>query len=93
MELPEHGRYAAAGDWLRAAGAQRATLGVIMRLAIRHSLVVEERAAVERLSAILQMSDDKKTRLGIINYCCNINYYGFERINHQLDGGEMCNKN
>lgn len=54
MELAEHGRDTASGNGLGAAGAQRAALGVVMRLAVRHSLVVKERAAVEGLSTILQ---------------------------------------
>lgn len=53
VELPEHGGDAAAGDGLGAAGAERTALCVIMSLAIRHSLVVEERAAVEGLSTVL----------------------------------------
>lgn len=53
MELPEHGGDAATGDGLGAAGAERTALRVIMGLAIRHSLVVEERAAVEGLSTVL----------------------------------------
>lgn len=54
MELPEHGGYTATSNRLRASSAERPTFGVIMGFAIRHSLVVEERAAVERLSTVLQ---------------------------------------
>lgn len=54
MEFLEHGRNAASGDGFRAAGAQRAALGVVMRLAVRQTVVVEERAALERLTAILK---------------------------------------
>lgn len=60
MELPEHRRYAATGDGLRAAGAKRSALSMIVRLAVRHSLVVKEGAAVEGLPAILQFETIKR---------------------------------
>lgn len=53
MEFLKHGRDAASGDGLRAAGAQRSPLCVIMRLAVGQTLMVEERSPVERFSAIL----------------------------------------
>lgn len=53
VELAEHGSDAAASDGLVAAGAQRATLGVVVRLAVRQTLVVEERPTLEWLSAVL----------------------------------------
>lgn len=60
MELLEHGGDAATGDGLGAAGAERAALGVIVSLAIRHSLVIEERAAVEGLSTVLRGEKEKE---------------------------------
>lgn len=42
VELAEHGGDAAAGDGLVAAGAQRAALAVVVRLAVRLALVLEE---------------------------------------------------
>lgn len=54
VKFAEHRGNAATCDGLGATSAQRATFGVVMRLAIRHSLVVEERAAIEGLSTILR---------------------------------------
>lgn len=54
VELAEHGGNAAAGDGLGAAGAQRAPLGVVVRLAVGQALVVEEGAALERLPTVLE---------------------------------------
>lgn len=50
--FPEHGRDAAARDGLVAARAQRAPLGMVVRLAEGLALVVVEAATVERLPAI-----------------------------------------
>lgn len=52
MELPEHRRYTAACNRFMATRAQRSPLRVIMRLAVRQSFVVEERAALKLLSAV-----------------------------------------
>lgn len=54
MELAEHSRDTPARYRLVAAGTQRATLRVIVRLAIRLPLVVEKRSSIKRLPAILQ---------------------------------------
>lgn len=54
MELLEHGRNAASGDRFRAASAQGTAFGVIMRLTVWKSLVVEEGTALERLTAVLR---------------------------------------
>lgn len=54
MELLEHGCYATAGNRLVASGAQRPTFGVIVCLAIRLALVVEELATHEWHTAVLQ---------------------------------------
>ena len=64
MKFTEHRGNAAAGDGLGAPSAEGATFGVVMRLAIRHSLMVEERTTEERLSTIL-----RKGKSGTINYC------------------------
>ena len=45
VELAEHGGDAAAGDGLVAAGAERATHRVVVRLAVRQPVVLEEVAA------------------------------------------------
>jgi len=50
--LAEHGRDAPPSDGLVAAGAEGAPLGVVVRLAVRQPLVVEEGAPVERLLAV-----------------------------------------
>lgn len=42
VELAEHGGDAAAGDRLVTACAQRAPLGVVVRLAVRQTFMVEE---------------------------------------------------
>jgi hypothetical protein len=47
-------RAAPTSDWLVASCAERAPLGVVVSLAVGQPLVVEERAAVERLPAVLQ---------------------------------------
>jgi len=52
MELPEHGGDAAAGDWFVAAGTQRPPQRVVVRLAVRKTLVLEEGAIVERFLAL-----------------------------------------
>ena len=52
MELAEHGGDAPAGDGLVAAGAERAAHGVVMRLAVGQSAVLEEVAAHEGLLAL-----------------------------------------
>lgn len=52
VELPEHGGDAATCNGLVASCAQRASLGVVMGLAVRHALVVEEGASVEGLAAV-----------------------------------------
>jgi hypothetical protein len=54
MEFPEHGGDAATSDGLRAASAKRSAFSVIMGFTVGHSLVIEERTTIERLSAILQ---------------------------------------
>lgn len=54
VELLAHGRDAAAGDGLLAAGAQRAAPLVVVRLAVRLALVVEEAAVYERREALLE---------------------------------------
>lgn len=54
VEFLKHGRNAAPGDRLGAAGAQRSALGVVVSLTVRQSLVVEEGAALEGLSAVLE---------------------------------------
>lgn len=54
VELAEHGGDAAAGDGFVAAGAQRAALPVVVGFAVRLPLVLEERTAVEGLTAFLQ---------------------------------------
>lgn len=53
VELLAHGRDAAAGDGLLAAGAQRATALVVMGLAVRLALVVKEAAVYEGSEALL----------------------------------------
>ena len=45
VELAEHGGDAAAGDGLVAAGAERAAHRVVVRLAVRQPVVLEEVAA------------------------------------------------
>lgn len=57
MKFAEHRGNAATGNGLGAAGTERAAFRVVMRLAVRHSLVVEERAAVEGLSTILRRTE------------------------------------
>lgn len=54
MEFAEHCGDAPARYRFVAARAQRAPLQVVVGLAIRLALVVEERAADERLSAVLE---------------------------------------
>lgn len=54
VELAEHGRDAPSRYRLVAAGTQRATLRVVVGLAVRLALVVKERAAIKRLPAVLQ---------------------------------------
>ena len=49
VELAEHGRDAAAGDGLVAAGAERAPHGVVVRLAVGQTVVLEEVATHEGL--------------------------------------------
>ena len=49
VELAEHGRDAAAGDGLVAAGAERAPHGVVVSLAVGQTAVLEEVAAHEGL--------------------------------------------
>ena len=49
VELAEHGGDAAAGDGLVAAGAERAAHRVVVRLAVRQPVVLEEVAAHEGL--------------------------------------------
>lgn len=61
MEFLEHGRNAATRYGLRAAGTERTALGMIMCLAIGQTLVVKERATLERLSAVLR--DDIKDKI------------------------------
>lgn len=53
VELAEHGRDAPAGYGLVAARAQWAALPVVVRLAVRLTLVLEEWPAVEWLAAFL----------------------------------------
>lgn len=53
VELPEHGRYASAGDGLVATRAQGASLSVIVGLAIRLAFVIKERSSDKRSPAIL----------------------------------------
>lgn len=60
MEFPEHRGDTAPSDWLRAAGTQRATLCMVVRLTVGHSLVIKERTAIERLSAILKLERTKQ---------------------------------
>ncbi len=50
--LAEHGGDALADDRLAARGAQRPALGVVVRLAVGHALVVVEGPANERLMAV-----------------------------------------
>ena len=52
VELAEHGRDAAAGDGLVAAGAERAPHGVVVRLAVGQPVVLEEVAADEGFLAL-----------------------------------------
>lgn len=54
VELPEHGRNAAAGDRFVAAGTKGAALRMVVGLAVRLALVVEEGAAYERRPAVLE---------------------------------------
>lgn len=54
VELARHGRHAAARDRPVARGAQGPALLVVVRLAVRLALVVEEGAARERPLAVLQ---------------------------------------
>lgn len=54
MEFLEHSRYAAARYWFVAAGAQRATFSMVVGLAVRLALVVEERTTVEGLMTFLR---------------------------------------
>ena len=49
VELPEHGRDASAGNGLVASGAEGASEGVEVGLAVRPALVLEEVAVDERL--------------------------------------------
>jgi hypothetical protein len=52
-----HTRDAATRDRLGASCTQRATLRMIMRLAVRHAFVIEERTAVEWLSTVLLLEE------------------------------------
>lgn len=54
VELLAHGSDAAAGDGLLAAGAQRATPLVVVRLAVWLAVVVKEAAVNERCEALLE---------------------------------------
>lgn len=53
MELPEHGRDAAACDGLVTASAERTPLPMVMSLAVRLTFVLEERTTMEWLTAFL----------------------------------------
>jgi len=48
VELAEHGRYTAPGNRLMASGAEGATFGVVMCLAVGHPFMDEERTALEQ---------------------------------------------
>jgi hypothetical protein len=50
-------------DWLVASCAERAPLGMVVSLAVGQPLVVEERAAVERLPAVLQNTKNTCVRI------------------------------
>lgn len=76
MEFLKHGRNATARYGLRAAGAERAALGVIMCLTVRQALVVKERATLERLPTVLQ--DRKKENT--INKCKIFIYISFHNF-------------
>lgn len=54
VEFLKHGRDAPSGDGLGATRAQRSPLGVVVGLAVRQTLVVEERTAEEGLTAVLE---------------------------------------
>lgn len=53
VEFLEHGRDAASGDGFGAPGAQGSSLGMVVRLAVRQSLVIKEGSSLEGLSAVL----------------------------------------
>ena len=54
VELLVHGRDTAAGDWFVTARTEGATAGVVVRLAVRHTFVVEETARAKHCAALLQ---------------------------------------
>lgn len=58
VKLLAHGGDAAASDGFLAAGAQGATSLVVMGLAVRLAVVVEEAAVYERCEALLQNKAD-----------------------------------
>lgn len=54
VEFLEHGRNAPTGDGLGAPSAQRTPLRMVVRLAVGQTLMVKERPAEERLTAVLR---------------------------------------
>jgi len=64
VELLVHGGYAAAGDRLTTAGAERAALGVEVRLAVRHTLVVKEATRTERRATFLKITEYRNVTTG-----------------------------
>lgn len=63
VELSEHGGNASSRNRLGAARAQGSSLGVVMRLAVRETLMVKEGAALERQATVLER--DKEFPIGI----------------------------